>query len=324
MKKYLTVALVISLILNFGLVYQMLRISKSAKEQEEIDQERYPYIAKRMFLESPNDVIIDFTGLRKEMREYILPQKEQIGLYFEYLPTGVSIGINEKEPFRRASLIKIPTVMKVYKLIEEGRLAKDKELTVLAEQLDQGFGNLWKRGAGFRLTVAEAIQFALVDSDNTAANLLEDTVNDVLKQEQGSEAEILSLYDFLDIPKEPQGLGLDISPKGFTSVLKSLFFPAYLNYENSNEILSILSKRQKPYGFLADPIPQDIAVSDKFGVNQQGTEKSLITSDCGIVYLPKRPYVLCIMISRSPAQAGGKITVISKMVYEFVKNANSR
>ena len=74
----------------------------------------YPFIAKRLFVENPSDIVLNFTQLRTEVNTYLASSKEKIGVYFEYLPTGNSINANGQEEFFRASLVKLPSVMRAY------------------------------------------------------------------------------------------------------------------------------------------------------------------------------------------------------------------
>ena len=84
---------------------------------------RYPLLSQRIFVQQPNDTIINFTDLRSQLRSFVPAQKGlHAGVYFEYLPSGVSIGVNEKDNFISASLIKVPLIMGIFKLMETGTL----------------------------------------------------------------------------------------------------------------------------------------------------------------------------------------------------------
>ena len=298
--------------------------SQKADTQPVAEEEnKHPFLAKRIFIENPNDIIINFTQIRNDLREFTQKEESMVGIYFEYLPTGITIGINEKEGFRRASLVKIPTVMRIYKLIEEGKLSKQDFLTVRKDQLDSAYGELYKEGEGVKITVGKAVELTLLESDNTAFNMLRDAVNETLIRKAGSDNEILTIYDYLDIPKESIESTLDVSPKNFSSVLKSLYFSSYLSYDNSNEVLDILSKRDKRYNMLSAAVPKEIRVADKFGVVNREDQGVLVTSDCGIVYVPKRQYILCVMVKDSPEKAANKILAVSRMIYQFVSRVNN-
>ena len=322
MNRTLALLLVISLVGNALFSISFFQTPKTDETAPSEEQDRYPLLAKRIFIEDPNDIIINFNPLRKDLQELAAKENSTMGIYFEYLPTGVTIGINEKEGFRRASLVKIPTVMRAYKLIEEGKLSKQDELTIRKDHLDSGFGELYKEGEGTKITVEKVIELILTMSDNTAFNILRDTINEKFDKEAGSDNEILAVYDYLDIPKESSGPTLDISPKNFSSILMSLYFSSYLSYQNSNEILDIISKRNKTYNMLSAAVPEEVRVADKFGVVRGGDQETLVTSDCGIVYVPKRQYILCVMVKEEPEKAANKILAVSKMVYEYISTVN--
>lgn len=319
MIKLLAVVLALSIGLN---VFSWFQFTKKEEKVTQKAPENYPYLARRIFLEKPNDVIINFNELRSKLRELVSGQDSKIGLYFEYLPTGIHIGINDREGFRRASLIKLPTVMRVYRLNKEGKLKKSDELTIEKDQLDSDYGKLWKRGEGTKITIEEAVKFALVESDNTAFNVLRDKIAQIDGRELGNNNGILTVYDYLDIPRDIETDNLNISARNFSSILKSLFFSAYLDYEDSNEILEIMATPTTLFNMLDSGVPESIKVADKFAVNKEGEKGSLVTSDCGIVFVPQRPYVICVMINDQPETAANKISEISKIVYDYVSNAN--
>lgn len=106
--------------------------------------------------------------------------------------------------------------------------------------------------------------------------------------------------DFWDIAYKDLGLvspdkALDkdfMSVKNYASFFRILFNASYLNKHNSNEALEELSKTKFKKGLVAG-VPSNINVSHKFGERQSDGKKQL--HDCGIIYYPKHPYLLCVM-----------------------------
>lgn len=318
MKKAFYLIFIASLVLNAYMIDKVGKVSQPS-QAEEPGAESYPFLARRIFNENPNDIIINFTDLRQSLKEYTLGQKEKIGIYFEYLPNGNSIGINEKEPFFRASLVKVPAAMRAYKLIEERKLKKDDILTIKQAHVDPTYGELWKKGAGSQITVGEAIRLSLVESDNTAFEVLNEKVNsDILAADVGSERIVSNVYDFLDIPRVKVGPNQQITPKNFSSILKSLFFSAYLSYPNSNELLNLMSESIFEEG-IRSVVPKEIKISHKFGIYNLDDEPLQVHSDCGIIYLPSRPYILCVMVNSPDLEKSGQyMAKISEIVYEYI------
>lgn len=268
------------------------------------DQSGYPFLSKRIFAENQNDLILNFVPLRTALREYVNKLPDQVGVYFEYLPSGTSIGVNDKLEVRLASLIKTPLIMGVYRQIEKGQTGKETVLTLKKDDLDQKFGDLWKRGAGAKLTVKEAVDLALIKSDNTAANVLLSVV---------PANAIDDVFDSLDIETSSDGEINLVTPKGYSSIFRSLYLSSYLKRDSSNEILEILTRTDFD-DQIASEIPKNIKVSHKFGIyNSENAH-----SDCGIVYAPGRPYLLCIMTKSSQEKAREYMGHISKMIYGYV------
>lgn len=273
--------------------------------------EQFPFLSKRIFVENQNDILLNFLPLRYALQKYVASATdERIGLYFEYLPSGASIGVNEKMEIESASLLKIPVVMAMYYLIETNQIARDEVIELKKDQLSQKFGSLWKRGAGAKITAIEAIRYALTESDNTATRaLLSLLPDDAIK----------TVFDSIDIPFLSDHGIVRVSPKNYTSVLRSLYLSSFLKEESSNEILDLLTQSTFDDQIRAG-VPQPIKVAHKIGVYDELSAYS----DCGIVFLPSRPYSLCIIGYGDKARMGEHMRTISLMIYQYVTAVSSR
>lgn len=307
MHRYFRIGIIIiavgSVIVNGILLYRL----SQADETTSLRQ-KYSLLAPRILTEKPTDTLINFLPLRTQLREFVAPFGEGFALYFEYLPTGTSIGVNEKEIFTAASLIKVPTVMAYYRQMEKQGFSVDGQSLKLEERhIDKGFGTLWRRGVGATVTLDEAVRAALLESDNTATYL----IADVLTQEDFDE-----VYEGLDIDFVKKDANIDISAKNYTSILKALYFSAILSKEHSQEILTLLT--QTPFGDkLVAGIPKNVTVAHKIGI----VSNKDVYHDCGIVYVPSRPYTLC-MLSQAPEIITQKrMKEVSRLVYEYVVDA---
>lgn len=270
------------------------------------DPADYPYLSKRIFLEKPNDTLINFLPLREEVRATVKPYGDTFGVYFEYLPTGTSIGINEKVDFESASLFKIPMIMAYYRGQERRGTDKDIVETIKSEDVSKDYGSLWQRGAGAKVPLGEAIKYAIIESDNTAINLIKRHVE---------QDDVLAVYEGLDIDllmsDEKRVL---ITTKGFSSLLKSLFFASVVSKENSEHILEYMTQVQFKDA-LAAGVPSDIKVAHKIGeINSE------LYMDCGIVYVPNRPYTLCMVSASDSDEAARRMRDLSSKIYEFVSS----
>ena len=63
-------------------------------------------------------------------------------------------------------------------------------------------------------------------------------------------------------------------------------------------------------------VPVGVVVAHKIGLlNNQ------LYEDCGIVYVPNRPYILCMVSKSDYKTAVMRMSSLSKTVYDFVANA---
>ncbi len=313
MKKYWITftILFISLIGNVFFVNRMLRNSSNPQNVQNSALQN-PFLSPRIFATNQNDILINFVDLRSKLQKYAASTKDSVAVYFEYLPSGVSIGVNDRNAYVLVSLLKTPVVMAVYKKVEGGKINLSDSLTIQQEDLDNKFGKLWQKGAGTQITVKQAILLTLADSDNTAKNALGHLV---------SNDDILDVFNSLDIPQEVDGTTPVVSPKNYSSVLRCLYLSCYLTKQYSNLLLDDMTKSNFD-DKIAKPIPNDIPVAHKIGVHDLGNGDTPVFSDCGIIYLPHRPYILCIMTKTTDDKAKEYMQNISKLIYDYVKKAN--
>ena len=268
----------------------------------------YPLLSPRIFADNPNDILVRFFPLRKQIEAKFkaLPEGTQYSFYFEYLPSGTSIRIGDDNELVAASLIKVPLVMNLYRAAELGKIDLDKTVTIQQDELDGAYGDLWEKGAGAKYTLRQLARFALEQSDNTAAHAIYNHTMSLLKEEDQSLAQ-------LDVDQTLQDGNAIINAKSYTSILKSLYFAAYVGRDSSNEILSYLTNSAEHERLTRD-LPSHVRVAHKNGVYDQIS----IESDCGIIYAAKRPYALCMMMGLPKDQANDFIAEVSKIIYDYV------
>lgn len=307
----------ISILFNFVLVLFLISSTPvdddfKKKSDESISRSEYEYLSPRIFIDNQNDLLINFKPLRSKLRDYTYRLDNKTGYYFEYLPTGNSIGINEKEEFVPASLLKTPLAMGALKGIELGELTPNMKLTVEQKHIDKAFGNLWKKGVGHTLTLNDALIQLIKYSDNTAQHVL---------FEHMTGREIDDIFDYLDIPKEAnESNNPVVTPKNYSSILRCLYLSCFLEKKTSNMLLHLLSETefhdQIPAG-----VPKNVKVAHKIGVSTSILGDGVYT-DCGIIYAPKRPYILCIMTEGDEDRSRVIMQDLSKITYDYVSKVN--
>jgi beta-lactamase class A len=311
-KKLLILIFALSLALGISAIALIILAQPIINSEQRFEklQAKYPLVSKRILQELPIDIIVNFLTLRKDLKTEVAPFGSSFGVYFEYLPTGTSIAINATDEFHAASLFKTPIVMAYYRTRERLNKTDDPTITIRPEDLDSQFGDLWKKGAGYQIKASEAIRLALEESDNTAAKLLVPYIGSV---------DFEAVYQGLDIDLNVDKEGAVLSPKSYSSIFKALYFSSVLSKDSSEEILNYLSKSKFP-DKLAAGIPSGVTVAHKIGdfVEKDGNGEAFM--DCGIVYVPRRPYLLCMVSKTDEQTARVRMQDISKMIYDFVSS----
>lgn len=194
-----------------------------------------------------------------------------------------------------------------------GKIKKTDTLTIEEEHIDKGFGDLWKSGVGSEFTIEELIHILLKKSDNTASKMLRSLI---------SSNDIEEVFMSLDIDIDDNKKILTISPKNYSSIMRSLYLSSYLDFQASNEILDILSETDYNDKIVAG-VPKSIKVAHKIGIWDLDKDGGTVYNDCAIVYPPDRPYLLCIMVKTEESKAREYMKSLSKMVYSYVSKVRS-
>lgn len=312
-------AFIVLLILCFGFYFLGKSSGQPSSTNNQIvsvspESNKYSLLAKRIFIENPSDINVNFSNLRKELNRYFENKKLNGGnLYFEYLPTGTSIRISGDEQLVAASLMKVPVAMNAYKLAERSQVDLQKQLRLKSEWLDSSYGNLYKKGAGYTLTLEEAIEIMLEDSDNTALKAVASETEGYLPAGESA----LNYLD-LDLTFNPDQ-SISIDSKSYSSFLKCLYFSCYNSFTSSQKILSYLANSS-----YSDRLASAVEGSGVQVAHKIGTNSDLNQSDCGIFYVPKRNYILCIMIPGAEnIQTNSYFKEVSIIVYDYIKRLNN-
>lgn len=302
---FLFLLLILSLAGNFILLQQLQQSSGSANAL----REKYPFLAARALNPNyPNSLVVNFLPLRQQIHKMVDPYKDSFAIYFEYLPTGTTIGINEDHDFTAESLLKVPVVMAYLHKKERTGMQSDPTVQIQQNELNNQFGDLYKKGVGYNINLTDAVKYALQQSDNTASLVLADQI---------SEADFQFVYDGLDIPEMVTGKTPVITAQEYSSVLKGLYFGSVLSNDDSETILHLLTQTDF-HDLLPSGVPANIPVAHKIGlVNGE------IYEDCGIVYVPHKPYLVCMVSKSDQKTAQKRIHALSQTIYQYVINLNA-
>ncbi len=237
---------------------------------------------------------------------------DSISLYFRELNDGLWFSIGDLEHFRPVSLLKMPLMLAVYK--EEERSPGFLKLRIrYQEKTDlntvQSIKPTQVLHQGESYSIGELVKRMIAYSDNNAFNVLEGIVDPKIYQDVYSQLGIeMSTLEHPD---------RTVSAKQYATFFRVLYNASLLGREMSEKALDMLTTADFKEGLVAG-VPPSILVAHKFGEGGQDGFAEL--HDCGIVYYPRHPYLLCIL-SRGKDQESLKagIQLISSSVFTNVE-----
>ena len=216
-----------------------------------------------------------------------------VSVYFRTLNSGRWFGVSQDEKFSPASLLKVPIMIAYFKLAETHPeiLAKN---AVFQDGGNRNRSEYYKPSralaAGETYTIEDLISRMITYSDNNAQNILKQNLDP---------NSLKDVYTDLGLTI-PQSQGeIDfMSPKTYGFIFRVLYGATYLNRLYSNKALALLQKTEFKDG-LAAGLPSGTTVVHKFGersvTDARGKAQFRELHDCGIVYYPNHPYLVCIM-----------------------------
>jgi beta-lactamase class A len=97
----------------------------------------------------------------------------KVGIALIHLPSGRLIGVRADERFPMASVVKLPIAIEVLKQVSERKLSLDRQIWIDARDI-RPCCTISRRhpSGGVAKTVRELLELAVIESDNTAADLL--------------------------------------------------------------------------------------------------------------------------------------------------------
>jgi len=213
----------------------------------------------------------------------------KVGVYYRELNDGYWFSIGDSEKFIPASMRKVPLMIALLKQAEtDANLLERIVKFDLSNDynLNQNIKPSQTLVFGDKYTIKDLIYRMIVYSDNNAFTFLTKVVDPV---------QLDKVYSNLRL-QNPRNIGDDefLSVQTYESFFRILYNASYLSRDTSKWALDVLSKSEFKTG-LVSGVPQGVKVSHKFGEKSDAREGIVQLHDCGIVYYPRHPYLLCVM-----------------------------
>lgn len=219
-------------------------------------------------------------------------QVDHISYYFRDMNSGYWITINEDTAFSPASLLKVPLYMSIAKLAEKDPSIWQRELIYKAGEVTANDQNYRPTVPPLleneQYTVRQLTDRMIMQSDNDA---LQAVYYNMGTPDSELDNTVAGLFHLVRM-RELTSLDDTITVGQYARFFRLLYNASFLSQSSSEEVLEKLSQADFKEGIRAG-VPEGITVAQKFGERKTPDYRQL--HDCGIVYHPKHPYMICIM-----------------------------
>ena len=208
--------------------------------------------------------------------------------------------LNEHKSFYSASVIKIPIMIATFAASERKKITLSSRLTLKREDIVGGSGILQHMTPGTEFTIYDLITLMIIQSDNTATNMLIDLVGvQAIGQAMKDTGLVVSkFYHKMMILEEDREGSNTITAHEMTSLLHKLATGKIISVHASEQMIDILKKQQIRHSLPAKIPEQDELVIGALKqwelANKTGNVLG-IRHDVGIFYVGQRTFIASIL-----------------------------
>lgn len=144
-------------------------------------------------------------ALQQQIQSMAQQHHGKLGLYATNLKTGDTIAINADEPVPTASVIKLTVLVEAMEQVKAGKHSLTDKITLHKDDIVAGSGILQFFDTPLVINLKDALTFMIIESDNTATNLVIDTVGIPAVNARIAQMGLKDTYLYKKVYKPPVG-----------------------------------------------------------------------------------------------------------------------
>jgi len=237
------------------------------------------------------------------------------GYIIKDLKSGHVLSHNEGLPFLSASLIKLPILCAAFQAVQEGKLSLSATYTL--QRLDRrgGSGVLKFAQPGTVYTIRELLEYMIVNSDNTATEIIVRQLGYNYLQETFDRLGLKDTQIHADgFNLTPRAVPDDnmTSPRDMAFLLENIYNRKLVSPDASDQMLDIL-KHQHLRDRLPRFIPMGWTIAHKTGLLRKACH------DVGIVFSPRGDYMICVLTAHDVTYKTAKhfIASMGRITFDY-------
>lgn len=258
----------------------------------------------------------ELTGLERQLRELVAEYPGLTpGVAIVDTATGDYAQMSQAASFPAASTIKVPILVAFFQAVDAGQVRLDEMLTIEESHLAEGSGSLQYENPGLSLSALEVATLMIVQSDNTATNMLIDrlggyeALNAQFRRWGMMQTTLREMLPDLDGTNTT-------TPKELAVLLGQIEGGELLSMASRDRLLRIMMQTEND-SLLPQGLGQGAAVAHKTGNLRS------VLADAGLIDAPNgKRYVAVVLVKRpdNDERAAELIRQISARTYDrFVR-----
>jgi beta-lactamase class A len=238
--------------------------------------------------------------LQKDVEVMAAQHQGKLAFFAKDLKTGATVAVDPDVPVQTASVIKVPIMLEAMYEVKAGKHRLDEKLKLTKENQVEGSGVLTMMQPGLELTLQDAITLMIVESDNTATNLVIDDIGIPAVNARIAQMGLKNTYLYKKVfmppvgptPADQKKFGLGkTTAREMAQILESIERCDLGDKALCDKMIGIMKNQQD-----RDKIPRyletaDTTVEASTIANKTGSEDD-VRNDVGIVYTKHGPIVI--------------------------------
>ena len=251
----------------------------------------------------------------------------RLGIAVVDVRQGTRFTTRGDEPFPLASVAKLAIALVVFRRVDQHTFDLDQRIEIAATDLRHGLSPIAERHphGGASYTYAELVRAMLIESDDTASDVLLKAVGGAAAVQAFLTHAHLSGFDFRKteadiyndaVARRTFATGADNSatPNAVASMLAGIATQQFLRLDSNNELLQLLSEVRTGSALLRAGLPAAAPLAHEPGTSFTLGSTTDATNDAGLFTLPEGQRVAIVaFLAESTADAAMREAVLANV-----------
>lgn len=268
------------------------------------------------------------TGLSERLRTLLDAAVGKYGVAIYHFETGQEFLYQPDQRFYAASIIKVPIMAAVYEQACVGTLSLSEKIALRAEDMVGGSGVLGSLSPGLELSIYDLVVLMIIESDNTATNVLIDRLGREAIQNAMREWGLHNsqFYNKLQvIPAKIEGYN-EITAGDMNHLLKQIAQGKIVSWRACSEMVKIMKQQLFNDGIPSLLPPEQDGPIGAFPEWEMAHKTGFINGvehDMGLLYFPRATFAVTVLSNEIHDRVAAKQVQgqVGRMLYDAVQAA---